>query len=379
MKNIPESANNDEYFKSYEDLEVHELMLLDVERTTAYGNAIRQNEELFKDKIVMDIGCGTGILSVFCAQAGAKKVFAIEASNVAGICEEVVAENNLENIIDVFHGKVEDFQLPADINGVDIIVSEWMGFYLLHESMLESFLFARDNFLNKDGLLFPDTASIYTAPCQLPQMFELWEEYLGVRMTSFRQRLREQKSTKPEIVPLSAEQLLHSGELMSWIDLKTVCQEDVDNISETFFMLSESHGNFQGVCIWFECTFPSSSDQTPITLSTSPGQPATHWKQTVIVLPEISVLTVEPNEAIAYELSIKRNKSTARGYTLQLDQIDADEIDHPIPCDCIMTKCILFKAHLKKLENGQLEDDDDEELEEEQDENSENKETTLRN
>lgn len=48
-------------------------------------------------------------------------------------------------------------------------------------------------------------------------------------------------------------------------------------------------------------------------------------------------------------------------YTLQLDQIDADEVDHPIPCDCILTKCIVLKTHLKRLEGGEAEIEVDEE------------------
>lgn len=46
---------------------------------------------------------------------------------------------------------------------MDIIISEWMGFCLLYESMLDSVLFARDRFLVKDGLMFPDRARIYIA------------------------------------------------------------------------------------------------------------------------------------------------------------------------------------------------------------------------
>lgn len=49
---------------------------------------------------------------------------------------------------------------------MDIIVSEWMGFYLLHEGMLDSVIFARDNFLKPGGSIFPDSASIHCAPCR---------------------------------------------------------------------------------------------------------------------------------------------------------------------------------------------------------------------
>ena len=58
-------------------------MLKDEVRTMAYKNAIMKNKHLFKDKIVLDIGCGTGILSMFCAKSGAKHVYGIDASGIA--------------------------------------------------------------------------------------------------------------------------------------------------------------------------------------------------------------------------------------------------------------------------------------------------------
>lgn len=45
-------------------------MLKDSVRTRTYMNAILNNAYLFKDKIVLDIGCGTGILSLFSAKVG---------------------------------------------------------------------------------------------------------------------------------------------------------------------------------------------------------------------------------------------------------------------------------------------------------------------
>ncbi|CAH2089461.1 unnamed protein product [Euphydryas editha] len=154
-----------EYFPSYEDLETHRLMLEDHPRTDAYRKAILENKAYFKDKIVMDVGCGTGILSIFCAQAGAKKVYAVESSKLAKIAKEVIEENNFEKIIKVLYSKVEDVALPRDIK-VDAIVSEWMGFHLLHEGMLDSVLIARDKFLKPDGEMFPESAVIYVAPCR---------------------------------------------------------------------------------------------------------------------------------------------------------------------------------------------------------------------
>ena len=55
------------YFNSYCDLSVHELMLKDRPRTLAYRKFIEENRDLIKGKVVMDIGAGTGILSLFAA------------------------------------------------------------------------------------------------------------------------------------------------------------------------------------------------------------------------------------------------------------------------------------------------------------------------
>lgn len=62
----------------------------------------------------------------------------------------------------IIHSRVEDATLPEK---VDIIVSEWMGFYLLHEAMLDSVILARDKFLKPGGLVFPESATLYSAPC----------------------------------------------------------------------------------------------------------------------------------------------------------------------------------------------------------------------
>ena len=64
-------------------------------------------------------------------------------------------------VITLVKGKLEDVELP--IQQFDIIVSEWMGYFLLYESMLDTVLLARDKYLKPDGLIFPDNASMYLA------------------------------------------------------------------------------------------------------------------------------------------------------------------------------------------------------------------------
>ena len=131
------SKVDDDYFDAYADLSTHELMLRDGPRMAAYHDAIMRNRETIRGKVVLDVGCGTGILSMIAAKAGAKAVYAVEASNMAAHAVTLVKHNGLSEIVTVIHARMEDAELPEK---VDVIISEWMGFYLLHESMLGSVL-----------------------------------------------------------------------------------------------------------------------------------------------------------------------------------------------------------------------------------------------
>lgn len=71
-----------------------------------------------------------------------------------------------EYYLQVIHSRIEDVTSAQIPEKVDIIVSEWMGFYLLHEGMLDSVIIARDRFLKTNGLIFPEAATIYVTPCR---------------------------------------------------------------------------------------------------------------------------------------------------------------------------------------------------------------------
>lgn len=88
-KSTSESSNSDSdhdidstYINSYSNYSIHLEMLQDKVRTEGYMKAILDNKELFKDKIVLDVGCGSGILSLFAARAGAKQVIAVDMSDI---------------------------------------------------------------------------------------------------------------------------------------------------------------------------------------------------------------------------------------------------------------------------------------------------------
>lgn len=238
-----------------------------------------------------------------------------------------------------------------------------MGFYLLHEGMLDSVIFARDKYLKPGGLIFPESATIYSAPCWLvsdtinfmqktiffsfPSMYDFWKDVEGVSMKSFSEKLRSEAPHKPSTTLVSPDDILSDSEVVLWIDLREVTLEEISSFKAQHVAVSNKAGKYQGICLWFTCTFPSFSTE-PVTLSTSPEDPETHWKQTTIVLP--TEIEVEEKSPIAYELSLARTSENVRRYNIEVTMLDPEEVDHPEYCGCHMTKCILVRAMLEKYE-----------------------------
>jgi len=362
------SRKNDDYFTSYDDVEVHRLMINDKARTESYRDAILNNRHIFKDKTVMDIGAGTGILSLFAKKAGAKKVFAVEASPLVSVLKEIVELNDEEKVIEVIHGKAEDLDLRDNIK-VDIIISEWMGFYLLHESMLDSVILARDKHLAEDGIVLPSHAKILAAPVELntwvQEQFNSWSEVYGFNMTPMAQRAMEVRLERgqPEIMSLQKENLLSEPVIVAEFDMKWVQREEVISIEDKKFISIKKNGFFHGLALWFDVSFnPLIYEEeyeepfNSIDLKTGPCDPETHWKQTVLVVPgNMAEGEVEEDDVVGWTISMAQSGSNARQYSLGLEVLDPSSEEHPMPCDCNMGKCALMKALLEK-EEQEMED-----------------------
>ena len=159
-------------------------MIQDKVRTATYAQFIQSSPELFRDAVVLDVGCGTGILSLFAARAGARRVIAVDASPIAEKARQIVKDNGLEGTITVVRGRVEDIKLPDGVESVDVIVSEWMGYALLYESMLDSVLHARDRFLKKEGgVMAPSQCKMQLCLCEGGEIFKerigFWSDVYG--------------------------------------------------------------------------------------------------------------------------------------------------------------------------------------------------------
>lgn len=119
------------YFESYSFFDIHREMLGDKVRTEAYQTALESNPSLIKGATVLDLGCGTGVLSLFAARAGAARVVAVDGSpEIAEVARKICAANGQggeEGVVTVVSSRVEQLQELPGGGKADVLVSEWMG------------------------------------------------------------------------------------------------------------------------------------------------------------------------------------------------------------------------------------------------------------
>jgi len=298
-------TSKDYYFDSYAHFGIHEEMLKDEVRTITYRNSIYNNKHLFKDKIVLDVGCGTGILSMFASKAGAKHVYGIDMSSIIDNAKEIIKANGFEDKITLIKGKVEEVALPVE--KVDIIISEWMGYCLLYESMLDTVIWARDKWLVEGGLLFPDKAEIYICAIEDKQYkdekINWWDNVYGFDMS----KIRNVALSEPLVDVVEAKQVVTNSCCFREIDLNTVT---VDELAFTapWEIKSRRNDYVHAFVTYFNVEFSPCHKRTGF--STGPESRYTHWKQTVFYLKD--AITCNYGETISGEFTIAPNKRNKR-------------------------------------------------------------------
>lgn len=307
-KSLPFSEQH--YFSSYDHFGIHEEMLKDTSRTLSYRLAMFKNKDLFKDKIVLDVGCGTGILSMFAAKAGAKHVYSVDMSNIIEKAQQIVSLNGFEDKITLIQGKLEDIDLPVD--SVDIIVSEWMGYFLLYESMLDTVLYARDKYLVEGGLILPDKCSMYIAGIEDGQYKDekigYWEDVYGFDYSPF----IEVAMAEPLVDTVENNTLITTPEKFFEFDINTIKKEDLA-FHRSFSLKAADTDLCHAYIVWFDCDFPGAEK---VTLSTGPMSHYTHWKQTVFYMDQ--VLDLKKGDVIEGTIASRPNATNPRELDIEI-------------------------------------------------------------
>ncbi|XP_057961628.1 probable protein arginine N-methyltransferase 6 [Malania oleifera] len=336
------------YFHSYSHLGIHEEMIKDRVRTETYRAAILQHQSSIAGKVVVDVGCGTGILSIFCALAGAKRVYAVDASDIAVQAKEVVKANKLSDAVIVLHGRVEDIDIDEE---VDVIISEWMGYMLLYESMLGSVITARDRWLKPGGLILPSNATLYMAPVtnsdRYSESIDFWRNVYGIDMSAMLPLAKQCAFEEPSVETITGENVLTWPHVVKHVDCYTVTISELESVTTQYKFKSMMCVPLHGFAFWFDVEFsgpitsptnigaPSlhvennnnpldghhrkkrANPNEALVLSTAPEDPPTHWQQTLIYF--YDPLEVEQDQLIEGSVTLSQSKENARFMNIHLE------------------------------------------------------------
>ncbi|KAK0965989.1 Nuclear SAM-dependent mono-and asymmetric methyltransferase [Friedmanniomyces endolithicus] len=286
------------YFNSYNHHGIHEEMLKDEVRTKSYRDAIYNNRHIFKDKVVLDVGCGTSILSMFAIKAGAKHVIGVDMSTIIVKAKEIVAANGMADQITLLQGKMEEVTLP--FQEVDIIISEWRGISCC----------TRDG----KGLIFPDKATIFMAGIEdgeyKDEKIGFWDNVYGFDYTP----LKRTALTEPLVDTVDLKAVVTDPCAVLTLDLYTVTIADLA-FSLPFNLSIRRTDYIHALIAWFDIEF--SACHKPVRFSTGPHTRYTHWKQTVFYLAD--VLTVEAGESVQGVLSCRPSQANRRDLDIGID------------------------------------------------------------
>ncbi|CDI80105.1 arginine N-methyltransferase 1, putative [Eimeria acervulina] len=270
-----------------------------------------ENKHLFEGKIVLDVGSGTGILSLFAARAGAQHVYGIECSEIINIARKIAAANGYENCITYIEGKAEEIELP--VQHVDVIISEWMGYFLLYESMLDTVIYCRDRWLAEGGILLPDKAHLYIAAIEDADYKEekvgYWDNVYGLDFSVVKNCIIEE----PIVDTVDEAAVATNSCCVLEIDLTTCTKEEL-NFCSAYNIQLKRKDFLHAFVAWFDVVF--SYCHKPVVLSTSPLSRYTHWKQTVFYMEH--VLVGEVGDSVTGLIAVRKNKKNPRDLDIKI-------------------------------------------------------------
>ncbi|XP_055283658.1 histone-arginine methyltransferase CARM1-like [Moschus berezovskii] len=277
-----EGVSAAQYFQSYDRLSQQQNVMQDFVMTATYHRAILQNHTDFGNKVVLDVGCGSGVLSFSAVQAGARTVYAVEASSVAQYADMLVESNNLSDKIIVLPGKTEEISLPE---AVDVIISEPMRHMLFNERMLESCLHSK-KWLKTNGELASSCIQCHPlGPFSDEQLYmelrsraNFWYEdcFFGVILSSLRGAMVEEYFRQP-VVDTFDIRILMAQTVKHTVNVMDAQETDLHRVEIPFVFQMAPAGLVHGLDFWFDVAFVGS--QVTVWLSTAPTEPLTHWYQ----------------------------------------------------------------------------------------------------
>jgi type I protein arginine methyltransferase len=214
--------------------------------------------------------------------------------------KQIIKDNFLDDKITLYQGEIAEIELPVD--RVDIIISDWMGSFLLYESKIHDIIRARDKWLNDDGLIIPDRAIINLAAIEDYQFKDIkinfWRNVYDIDMSPIR------KAAICEVLSdnIDKNNIISTICPIYEINLYTVNEEDLDFASkyELKIMKDES---LHALITWFDVHFDNLP--FPVSFNTSPFNEPTFWKQCILYLDD--EYSVHKGDTIKGSIAVRRS------------------------------------------------------------------------
>lgn len=232
----------------------HGGMLADRVRTDSFRRAIA--EVVRPGDVVVDLGAGTGILSLFACEAGAARVYAIESGAVIGHAREICAANGVEDRVTLINASSYEVTLPEQAN---VLVTETLWHFGLGEGIVGAVADARSRLLRPDARIVPRAVTLIVAPIESERAYApiaRWSENdYGVDLVA----LRRHAVNETHHADVDASELLSQPCSMTQIDLEVENERELD--SEVAFEAARD-GTLHGLAGWFSATLSDSVDLT---------------------------------------------------------------------------------------------------------------------
>ncbi len=278
----------------------HSTMLNDTNRNQAFENAI--SSAVTSGCTVLDLGTGTGLLSMMAAHAGAAHVTGCESVGIlADTAERIVRQNGFGDRISVLHKRSQDLVPGEDIQEpANILVAEIVDTGLLGENIIASIADAKKRLCKAEATIIPQGATVYAVPIESEALSnERKVESASGFDISFFNSLRPNMYLQTDLSKYQWQMLSNPVQVFDF----DFTQDIPEAHEESYRVTPHTDGVAHGIAFWFDLHLNSE-----ITLSTSPVAPPTHWHQAVYIFsnpPEI-----KQNEPIRLNASHTGNKIT---------------------------------------------------------------------
>lgn len=249
----------------------HFNMLNDHDRIAAFANAIKTLD--LENKTVLDIGAGTGILSMLSAKQGARHVYACEAMlPIANVANSIVAKNGCQKNITVIPKLSHDLQIGKDIPGrIDVLISETIDCGFVGEGFLSALAHARQHLLKTDAICVPQHFLLKGGLLSSETIYHLnrVDTTLGFDVSDFN------KFASKSYFPVRLNTWPYSvlSEINTLIDVDLTSASFQPSEKTISFAINQT-GELHGVVFWFDVTLVPG-----IVISNSPQNTRSHWMQ----------------------------------------------------------------------------------------------------